>query len=138
VGCGCNNLFIWVSQNQYKGGMVEQMPTDPTSETDCPARSTWRLPKMSLKEPASENDTEDAIDHPETTQPRLVVFPRSVPMSVKMDVATIKPQPNGATVDIPMNWPNISLLLAVLLVQAYHDRKNGCQIGLLGSFRIVC
>ena len=65
---------------------------------------TFRRPNMSLREPAREKETEDAIDHPDTTQPRSSKSPRSVAMGKRMEVATINPQDTGATMDDPTNW----------------------------------
>ena len=59
---------------------------------------------MSLKDPAMEKVTEEAMDHAVTTQPRSAVSPKAFPMSTRMAVATRKPQAIGATTESPRNW----------------------------------
>ena len=82
---------------------LRRVITAPIREMNSPVSITFRRPKMSLRDPAREKETEDAIDHPDTTQPRFAKSPKAVPMGKRIDVVTIKPQETGATIDDPTN-----------------------------------
>lgn len=54
-----------------------------------------RLPNTSDNPPAIENETEEAMAHPPTSQVILVGSPRSVPIGIRIPVAKQKPQEIG-------------------------------------------
>jgi hypothetical protein len=58
---------------------------------------------MSLRLPAIENETDEAIDHPPTIQVILVRSPSAVPIWTMTDVTVAKPIATGATKESPRN-----------------------------------
>lgn len=74
-----------------------------------PIMTVYRRPKMSLKLPAIENETDDAMDQPPTIQVMLIVSPRSVPIWTRMAEGMMKPHDIGQTYERHKDYVAVSL-----------------------------
>jgi hypothetical protein len=59
---------------------------------------------MSLNFPATEKETDEAMDHPPGIHPMFATSPITVPTGNRILVIRIKPQEMGATNDNPRNY----------------------------------
>jgi hypothetical protein len=59
---------------------------------------------MSLRLPAKEKDTDDAIDHPPAIQVILVTSSSAVPIWTMTAVTRVQPIPTGAIKEVPRNY----------------------------------
>lgn len=69
--------------------------TEPTMQNTWPETIVHRLPNTSDNPPAIENETDEAIAQPPTSQVILVASPRSVPIGTSIPVAKANPQEIG-------------------------------------------
>lgn len=75
---------------------LQNLLTDPTMLKSWPVTMVHLLPKTSLRLPAMEKDTEDAIDQPPTSQVILFsVSPSSVPTRTRIPVTRANPHDIG-------------------------------------------
>jgi len=77
---------------------------DPTIARTSPVMTVYLRPKMSLRLPASEKETEEAIDQPPSIHVTSAVSPKSFPMGTRMPETRMKPSAIGQTYDSVSDW----------------------------------
>jgi len=70
---------------------------DPAMASTSPVMTVHLRPNMSLRLPASEKETDEAIDHPPRIHVTFSVSPKSVPIGTKIPETRINPSAIGQT-----------------------------------------
>jgi len=70
---------------------------DPTMASTSPVITVHLRPNISLRLPAKEKDTDEAIDHPPRIHVTFSVSPKSVPIGTRIPETRMKPSAIGQT-----------------------------------------